>query len=122
MKTKLLLLSVMLFTVLLSCKKDEDSATNALVGTWKEKSSSEQMIFTFNSSGGGTYQMYNANTNKTIESESFTYVFDSQANKLTMKWSGDTKIGYVKFISSTSIQIFNDAAYSNEWTFVMIKQ
>lgn len=113
----------MLFTVLSSCKKDDENsvANTALIGTWAESPSIEQFTFTFKSNGQGTFQIKNCTTNKVEGTESFTYVFDSKTNEILFSGFSEGSIGYVKFISMTSIRLYNNASYTDDWTEEMYK-
>lgn len=122
---KYLLFLFVAFTVtFLSCKKDDtDNATNAnLVGTWAEKPSIEQFTLTFNSNGQGSFQIKNCNTNNVLETESFSYVFDSKTNEILFSGFSEYSIAYVKFFNKTSIRLYTDASYTDDLSEEMYKQ
>ena len=114
----------MLLMVISSCKKDdENSAANSeLVGTWVENPSIEQFTFIFESSGQGSFQVKNCDTNKVYETDSFTYVFNSKTNEILFSGFTDLTIAYIKFNNKTSIHVYNDASYTDEWSLEMYKQ
>jgi hypothetical protein len=125
MKTKnLIVFSFMFLTVLSSCTSDDekDTKNSDIVGIWSEAISEEQFIYIFNSNGQGLFQVKNCNTNELEETVTFTYRFDEKRNKITLSGFQNISFCYVRFISKTSIQLYYDAAYTDEWSFVMYKQ
>jgi hypothetical protein len=119
MQKIVIVIGLILLTAFSSCKKDDpDNDTNSdLIGTWAEKPSIEQFIFIFGSSGQGTFQVKNCTTNQILETDSFTYVFDSKTNKIDFLGLSDMKSGYITFFGKTSLRIDFD-----KWSEELYKQ
>jgi hypothetical protein len=124
MQKIVIVIGLILLTAFSSCEKDDsDNATSSdLVGTWAEKPSIEQFTFIFDSNGQGIFQIKNCTTNKVLETESFAYVFNTKTNEIKFSGFDEVSIAYVKFLSKTSIRLYNDAAFTGGWDEEMYKQ
>jgi hypothetical protein len=124
MKKILFLLSLVILTSISSCKKDDEVniPNSDLIGTWAEKPSLEQFTYIFKTNGKGDFLVKNCDTNETLGTEAFTYNFDSKTNAISIVSGSDSRIIYVKFISKTTIRLYNDATYSDILSEELFKQ
>lgn len=128
---KYYLIATCLFAVLTgvyftSCDKDDDD-NNALVGTWLEGSSGNDMYYVsfFSDGTGYAYEVYTGSGQSYLDDvDSFTYNYDEKNNILNAYYNdgSGSSVRLFEIVSITNdVLIFKRQGYSYTYTYTKVK-
>lgn len=87
MKNIHIIITLLLIFFTCSCSKNDEENNDlrsSLIGSWAEKPSREQFIFTFNKDGSGIHESLNSKYPEYTHYYPFTYKIDSKTMTLTI--------------------------------------
>lgn len=123
-KSSFFLVLIFSFIVAFSCSDSKSEKANSLlVGTWAERPSREQFVFTFNEDGTGIHEVFDNRDNSFSPPSTFTYTLDLEMMILILHYDDedDPEYPYKIKVSNNTLIIAHDHDDCDE-TFYLFRQ